>query len=1459
MKLRNKLSVLLILLVYSSIIGANYYVSPSGNDTNSGDQNNPFKTITQAINTASSGDTIYLRAGNHDYSSTIVITKNGSSSNTINVFAYANETPVINFNMSENSSNRGVVLDGDNWHWKGIIIQGAGDNGMLLSGNNNTIENCIFRNNSDTGLQLSRYNTSANSISQWPSNNLILGCEAYDNRDSGNEDADGFAAKLTCGTGNVFRNCVAHHNIDDGWDLYTKSDTGPIGIIVLEDCIAHNNGSLTDGSTSGNGDKNGYKLGSSAHNINHIIRRCIAYNNGKHGFADNGNVGSMEFSNNTSYNNEGYNFHTRDGANHVFKNNLSFGNTQNDRLRGDFSAPNTFINEEGGFTVNNSDFVTLDPGPNNAPISNGFLNLASSSDLIDAGVTTSGITYNGSSPDLGAVEFDGTTNPVQTYTLSVNTQGQGSVNPNGGTYNQGTSVTLTASPASGWSFSNWSGDASGSGSSATVVMNSNRLVTAVFVEDGNTNSGTGEIIEDDDTRTISYDGSLKSYGNANNAQAINLSNNSGERIVWNYNTTSAGTYTITLRYTRKASMNTSVDMIINGVSQTVSLAETNSSEFTTTSFTVNLNSGNNEIILETNSSGESADIDYIQVSGDSGGTDPGNGGDDNIVVSARGIQGGEIIEIRANGATLETYTLTTSYQDYTATGSGTIQVHFVNDNGPLDVQVDYAIIDGVTYQSEDQEINTGVWQGQCGGTLSEFIHCSGYIEYSNGSGDPNPITYTLATTTNPSNGGSVSLSPSGGTYNDGTVVTITASPSNGFTFGNWSGDASGTSITTTVTMNGNKNVTAVFNEIPTQATTITLQENEAGYCGVDGSVDDNNGGFTGDGFANTDNSSGNGVDWAINGEAGNYTFTWRYANGSSSNRTGVLSINGAAVSTVDFNSTGNWTSWNTASVTINNVSAGLKTIRLEANQGSGLGNIDNMEVTGVGVSGANCDGSGGGDPIVTYTLSTSANPSNGGSVSLSPSGGTYNEGTVVTITASANSGYTFGSWSGDASGSSITTTITMNGNKSVTAQFNTDSSGGDGGTGTANYDIVGWATQAGGTTGGQGGTSITCATGDCILAAIKDKKDGVISQPLIIYVNGTVTPSNTSATKIDIKEVRDVSVIGVGTSGLFDGIGLKVYKAGNIIIQNVTVRKVNIGDKDAISIEGPADHIWVDHCELYAEYQNVGKDFYDGLLDAKRDAEYITYSYNYLHDSWKTMLVGSSESDTYDRKITAHHNYFENCNSRLPLFRGGQGHFFNNYYEDIVSTGINSRIGACLRVENNYFKGSNNPIVSAYSDVLGAVDESGTIYENCTFDYSNSDVSEPNTCTATIPYSYTNSLNSTSDVPSIVVANAGVGKIGNSSRTSNNATKKLSIEDTINQFSIYPNPVKGNNLLTLSIPNFTGKESIKIINMLGMEILTRNATSSNDKVNVSHLPSGQYIIQLKSVDGYFEIRKFIKQ
>jgi hypothetical protein len=326
------------------------YVAPNGTDGAAGTISAPT-TLTSAITRVTAGGTIYLRGGTYNYSQTVTIAtgNNGTSSARKKLTAYASETPVLNFSaMTEDPANRGLALNGSYWHVRGIVVQRAGDNGIFVGGSNNIIERTVTRFNRDTGLQLSR-TLSSTPRDQWPSNNLILSSESHDNADSDGEDADGFAAKLTSGPENVFRYAVSHNNIDDGWDLYTKTDTGPIGVVTIEDSLSYNNGTLTDGSQAGNGDRNGYKLGGDDIAVDHVVRRSIAYHNGKHGFTYNSNPGHLTVSDNVSVDNTQRNF-SFDAGTSVYRNNTSCrsGSGSNDRTVGDVDGSNQFWSGTNG-------------------------------------------------------------------------------------------------------------------------------------------------------------------------------------------------------------------------------------------------------------------------------------------------------------------------------------------------------------------------------------------------------------------------------------------------------------------------------------------------------------------------------------------------------------------------------------------------------------------------------------------------------------------------------------------------------------------------------------------------------------------------------------------------------------------------------------------------------------------------------------------------------------------------------------------------------------------------------------------------------------------------------------------------------------------------------------------------------------------------------------------------------
>jgi hypothetical protein len=413
--------------------------APDGKDSAAGRLDAPT-TLTSAITRIAAGHTIYLRGGTYGYSVQVTIARDnsGTDGQRKQIAPYAGEKPLLDFSSQPygtGSNPRGLQIEGSYWHVTGLTVTGSADNGIYVAGNHNIIEGCIVHGNRDTGLQLGRYASSATQMADWPSDNLILNCESYDNYDAppgSGENADGFAAKLTVGPGNVFRGCVSHNNIDDGWDLYTKTDTGAIGGVTIDQCIAHHNGTLTNGTTNANGDRNGFKLGGEKIAVAHVVTRSIAFKNGKNGFTWNSNPGAIRLSNNLAFDNVEGNFKFGDSGTTtqaVFTNNASFwmatSGAQSDKTVGtDVSNSNcwwdtgkTPQSQNGkGLAVSATDFASSLASPAIARNADGSLDfspfaLSASSDLLDAGVVPSpaaslpfDATYYRGNPDLGAVE-----------------------------------------------------------------------------------------------------------------------------------------------------------------------------------------------------------------------------------------------------------------------------------------------------------------------------------------------------------------------------------------------------------------------------------------------------------------------------------------------------------------------------------------------------------------------------------------------------------------------------------------------------------------------------------------------------------------------------------------------------------------------------------------------------------------------------------------------------------------------------------------------------------------------------------------------------------------------------------------------------------------------------------------------------------------------------------------------
>ncbi|GIJ76931.1 Pectate lyase [Micromonospora phaseoli] len=320
---------------------------------------------------------------------------------------------------------------------------------------------------------------------------------------------------------------------------------------------------------------------------------------------------------------------------------------------------------------------------------------------------------------------------------------------------------------------------------------------------------------------------------------------------------------------------------------------------------------------------------------------------------------------------------------------------------------------------------------------------------------------------------------------------------------------------------------------------------------------------------------------------------------------------------------------------------------------------------------------------------------------------------------------------------------------------------------------TGFATRNGGTTGGAGGQTVRATTGTQIHAALCNRASS--STPIIIQVEGTInhgnttkvsgSSCNTAADVIELKQISNVTILGVGNGAVFDQLGIHIREASNIIIQNVTVRNVKKSGSptsnggDAIGMEADVRNVWVDHVTL--EASGGESEGFDGLFDMKDNTQYVTLSYSILRNSGRGGLIGSSESDRSNGFVTYHHNLYENIDSRTPLLRGGVAHIYNNHYVRLNESGINSRAGAQAKVDNNYFQNSKDVLGTFYTDQAGYWQVSGNIFDNVTWSSRSGDNNPagPNPTSNTsvsIPYSF--SLDSASCVPSIVSQTAGANK-----------------------------------------------------------------------------------------------------
>ncbi len=305
---------------------------------------------------------------------------------------------------------------------------------------------------------------------------------------------------------------------------------------------------------------------------------------------------------------------------------------------------------------------------------------------------------------------------------------------------------------------------------------------------------------------------------------------------------------------------------------------------------------------------------------------------------------------------------------------------------------------------------------------------------------------------------------------------------------------------------------------------------------------------------------------------------------------------------------------------------------------------------------------------------------------------------------------------------------------------------GDGPIGFASVDALG----QNGTTGGAGGPTVSVSTAGEFLDFISR------SGPYTIIVEGMITLPG---------PMHDVTshktIVGRGANSGITGGGLNIGGpvseattpppdggVRNIIIRNLIFTGT---PDDAINVQMFAHHVWIDHCDL--------SNGFDGLIDIKRGASYITVSWNHTHNHVKNMLLGHDDNngpqDIGRLKVTYHHNWFNDTPQRNPRVRFGEPvHIFNNYFFSNSDVGVACQANAGCVVEGNYFEDVEEPMSIHYAGPTGRMIQRNNVFvgESGAPDVGGS-VIEPS-----VFYGY--ALQNALDIKTIVVQGAGVGRIG---------------------------------------------------------------------------------------------------
>lgn len=223
-----------------------------------------------------------------------------------------------------------------------------------------------------------------------------------------------------------------------------------------------------------------------------------------------------------------------------------------------------------------------------------------------------------------------------------------------------------------------------------------------------------------------------------------------------------------------------------------------------------------------------------------------------------------------------------------------------------------------------------------------------------------------------------------------------------------------------------------------------------------------------------------------------------------------------------------------------------------------------------------------------------------------------------------------------------------------------------------------------GTTGGLGGQIVTAGTEDELT------RYAASTEPLIIVVRGSLRiPFGTQ-----VPVASNKTIIGVGPVAELVGGGLFLNGTHNVVIRNLRIRDSYIpGDWDGKSAENDNDgirldtahHVWIDH----VAFERLG----DGMVDVRKDSDYVTLSWNVFTAHNKTVGIGWTSNVI--TKITLHHNRFAYTYQRnASIDNTAAAHVYNNWFRGFGQYGTMSRGAARVVAESNYYSDGEDPIVA---------------------------------------------------------------------------------------------------------------------------------------------------------------------